>query len=101
VVLAPKGIRANAVHPTNVNTDLMHKEVMYKTFRPDLADPALADVLPAFPAMTATGDPCIEPEDVADMVAFLRSDESKFVTGMQMRVDAGGYVKLRPQSPAF
>jgi NAD(P)-dependent dehydrogenase (short-subunit alcohol dehydrogenase family) len=56
---------------------------------------------PAFPAMTATGDPYIEPEDVADMVAFLLSDESRFVTGMQMRVDAGGYVKLRPQPPAF
>ena len=101
VVLAPKGIRANAVHPTNVNTDLMHNDVMYATFRPDLAAPTLEDVLPAFPAMTATGDPYIEPEDVADTVVFLLSDESKFVTGMQMRVDAGGYVKLRPQPPAF
>ena len=101
VVLAPKGIRANAVHPTNVNTDLMHNDVMYKTFRPDLDAPTLEDVLPAFPAMTATGDPYIEPEDVADTVVFLLSDESKFVTGMQMRVDAGGYVKLRPQPPAF
>ena len=101
VVLAPKGIRANAVHPTNVNTDLMHNEVMYKTFRPDLAAPTLEDALPAFPAMTATGDPYIEPEDIADTVIFLLSDESKYVTGMQMRVDAGGYVKLRPQLPVF
>ena len=101
VVLAPKGIRANAVHPTNVNTDLMHNEVMYKTFRPDLAAPTLEDVLPAFPAMTATGDPYVEPEDVADTVLFLLSDESRYVTGMQMRVDAGGYVKLRPQAPVF
>jgi NAD(P)-dependent dehydrogenase (short-subunit alcohol dehydrogenase family) len=101
VVLAPKGIRANAVHPTNVNTDLMHNEVMYKTFRPDLAEPTLEDVLPAFPAMTATGDPYVEPEDIANTVLFLLSDESKYVTGMQMRVDAGGYVKLRPQAPVF
>src|SRR5580693_7173445 len=101
VVLAPKGIRANAVHPTNVNTDLMHNEVMYKTFRPDLAAPTLEDVLPVFPTMTATGDPYVEPEDVADTVVFLLSDESRFVTGMQMRVDAGGYVKLRPQPPVF
>jgi SDR family mycofactocin-dependent oxidoreductase len=101
VVLAPQGIRANAVHPTNVNTDLMHNDVMYKTFRPDLAAPTLEDALSAFPVMTATGDPYIEPEDVADMVIFLLSDESKYVTGMQMRVDAGGFVKLRPQPPAF
>lgn len=59
------------------------------------------DALPAFPAMTATGDPYIEPEDVADSVIFLLSDESKFVTGMQLRVDTGGYVKLRPQQPVF
>jgi len=101
VVLAPEGIRVNAVHPTNVNTDLLHNDAMYKTFRPDLAAPGLEDVLPAFPAMTATGIPYVEPEDVADMVLFLLSDESRQVTGMQMRVDAGGYAKLRPQLPVF
>jgi SDR family mycofactocin-dependent oxidoreductase len=101
VVLGPKGIRANAVHPTNVNTDLLHNDVMYKTFRPDLPAPTRADALSAFPVMTVTGDPYIEPEDVADAVIFLLSGESKFITGMQLRVDAGGYVKLRPQPAAF
>ena len=101
VVLAPKRIRVNAIHPTNVNTDMLHSRPMYKAFRPDLDDPTLEDVLPVLPAMTATGDPYVEPEDVADTVLFLLSDESKFVTGMQMRVDAGGYAKLRPQPPAF
>jgi SDR family mycofactocin-dependent oxidoreductase len=101
VVLGPRGIRVNAVHPTNVNTDLLHNDVMYRTFRPDLENPTRQDALAAFPAMTVTGDPYIEPEDVADTVAFLLSDESRFITGMQLRVDAGGYVKLRPQPPAF
>jgi SDR family mycofactocin-dependent oxidoreductase len=101
VVLAPQGIRANAVHPTNVNTALLHNNVMYSTFRPDLTAPTLEDALPVFPTMTATGDPYVEPEDIAATVAFLLSDDAKFVTGMQMRVDAGGYVKLRPQTPVF
>lgn len=101
VVLAPKGVRMNAVHPTNVNTTLLHNEVMYHAFRPDLTAPTLEDVLPAFPAMTATGDPFVEPEDVADAVLFLLCDESRFITGSQLRVDAGGYAKLRPQPPAF
>lgn len=70
-------------------------------FRPDLAAPTLEDALPVFPTMTAASDPYVEPEDIANMVVFLLSDESAFVTGMQMRVDAGGYVKLRPHPPAF
>jgi NAD(P)-dependent dehydrogenase (short-subunit alcohol dehydrogenase family) len=101
LALAPDGIRANAVHPTNCNTDMLNNEVMYKTFRPDLEHATRADALQAFPAMSAMGVPFVEPEGVADAVAFLLSDEARFVTGMQMRVDAGGYVKLRPQQPAF
>ncbi|ABW13963.1 short-chain dehydrogenase/reductase SDR [Parafrankia sp. EAN1pec] len=101
VVLAGQSIRVNAVHPTNVNTDMLNNDVMYRAFRPDLAEPTLEDVLPSFPAMTATGDPYVEPEDIADAVLFLLSDESRFITGTQLRVDAGGYVRLRPQVPAF
>ena len=101
LVLGPEGIRANAVHPTNCNTDMLNSDVMYKIFRPDLEDPTREDALPAFPAMSAMNVPYVEPEDVASTVAFLLSDEARYVTGMQMRVDAGGYVKLRPQQPTF
>ena len=37
--------------------------------------------------------PWIEPVDISNMVLFLASDEARYVTGMQMRVDAGGYLK--------
>ena len=37
--------------------------------------------------------PCVEPEDISNAVLWLASDEARFVTGMQMRVDAGGYLK--------
>ena len=97
VVLAPKGIRANAVHPTNVNTDLMHNDVMYSTFRPDLAAPTLEDVLPAFPAMTATGDPYIEPEDVADTV---RLPAQRRVQVRHRDADAGRRGRLRQAAAA-
>lgn len=101
LVLAPRQIRANAVHPTNVNTDMLNSDIMYRTFRPDLENPTREDALPAFPASTAMGNPYVEARDIADAVLFLVSDESRYVTGMQMRVDAGGYVKRRPQAPAF
>ncbi|MFG2959090.1 mycofactocin-coupled SDR family oxidoreductase [Streptomyces sp. NPDC048291] len=100
-VLLSRRIRVNAVHPTNVNTDMLNSDVMYRSFRPDLESPTREDALPGFPATTGFGVPFVEPENIADMVLFLVSDESKYVTGMQMRVDAGGYVKRRPQLPAF
>ncbi|MBH0122211.1 mycofactocin-coupled SDR family oxidoreductase [Rhodococcus sp. CX] len=101
VVLGPKGIRVNAVHPTNVNTPMLHSEIMYRQFRPDLESPTREDAEPVFPVMTNMGVPYVEPEDVAEMVLYLLSDASRYVTGMQMRVDAGGYVRNRPQQPSF
>ncbi|MGW1617661.1 mycofactocin-coupled SDR family oxidoreductase [Streptomyces sp. NPDC002172] len=100
-VLLSRRIRVNAVHPTNVNTDMLNSDLMYRSFRPDLEHPTREDALPSFPATTGFGIPFVEPENIADMVLFLVSDESQYVTGMQMRVDAGGYVKRRPQLPAF
>jgi NAD(P)-dependent dehydrogenase (short-subunit alcohol dehydrogenase family) len=35
----------------------------------------------------------VEPEDTAAAVAWLVSDEARFVTGMDLRVDGGFFVK--------
>jgi SDR family mycofactocin-dependent oxidoreductase len=91
--LAPRMIRANVVHPTNCNTDMLQSEPMYQSFRPDLEHPTKEDATPAFHVQQAMPIPWIEPEDISSMVLFLASDESRYVTGMQMRVDAGGYLK--------
>ncbi|WP_433152757.1 mycofactocin-coupled SDR family oxidoreductase [Actinomadura nitritigenes] len=91
--VAPLRIRANVVHPTNCNTDMLHSEPMYRSFRPDLEHPTRADAEPAFGVQQAMPVPYVEPKDISDMVLFLASDESRYVTGMQMRVDAGGYLK--------
>ena len=91
--LAVRGIRANVIHPTNCNTDMLHSEPMYQSFRPDLAQPTRADAEPVFYVQQAMKTPWIEPEDISNAVLWLASDESRFVTGMQLRVDAGGYLK--------
>jgi SDR family mycofactocin-dependent oxidoreductase len=93
IQLAKRMIRVNAVHPTNVNTDMLHNEGMYRVFRPDLKAPTREDAEGAFPAMQAMPVPWIEPQDVSDAVVFLASDAAKFITGTQLRIDAGGYVK--------
>jgi len=91
--LAPRGIRANVVHPTNCNTDMLQSEPMYRSFRPDLEHPTRADAEPAFGVQQAMPIPYVEPEDISNTVLFLASDEARYVTGMQMRVDGGGYLK--------
>ncbi|MGV0849673.1 mycofactocin-coupled SDR family oxidoreductase [Mycolicibacterium phlei] len=93
-LLAPKSIRVNAIHPTNCNTDMLNSKPMYKQFRPDLENPGRDDALLAFPAMQAMPTPYVEPADVSAVVCFLASDESRFVTGQQFRVDAGALLKF-------
>ena len=91
--LAPRGIRANVIHPTNCNTPMLQSEPMYKSFRPDLQHPTKADAEPVFYVQQAMKVPWVEPEDISNMVLFLASDEARFVTGTQQRIDAGGYLK--------
>ncbi|MGK2869567.1 MAG: mycofactocin-coupled SDR family oxidoreductase [Mycobacterium sp.] len=91
--LAVRGIRANVIHPTNCNTDMLQSEPMYRSFRPDLENPTRADAEPVFSVQQAMKVNYIEPEDISNAVLWLASDESRFVTGMQLRVDAGGYLK--------
>ena len=99
VALGPRNIRVNAVHPTNVNTHLLLNEPMYKVFRPDLEKPTVDDAMVAFPAMQAMPIPFIDPVDVSNAVVFLASDESRYVTGLQLRVDAGSVAKQTPLGP--
>ena len=91
--LAVRGIRANVVHPTNCNTDMLQSEPMYRSFRPDLEHPTRADAEPVFGVQQAMKVPYVEPLDISNAVLWLASDEARYVTGMQLRVDAGGYLK--------
>ncbi|MCW2607858.1 MAG: Carveol dehydrogenase [Frankiales bacterium] len=97
--LAPKMIRVNAVHPTNCNTDLLHNDGIYAMFRPDLDKPTRADVEPAFNHFQAMPVPYVEPVDISNLVLFLGSDESRYITGQNIRVDAGSLLKW-PNGPS-
>jgi SDR family mycofactocin-dependent oxidoreductase len=99
VALAPRMIRVNAVHPTNCATDLLFNPGLYGVFRPDLENPTKEDAMIAFPAMQAMPIPYVEPSDISNAVLFLASDESRYVTGLQLRVDAGSVPKQQPLGP--
>jgi SDR family mycofactocin-dependent oxidoreductase len=96
--LAPRFIRSNAIHPTNCNTHLLHNDGLYAMFRPDLEHPTREDVEPAFTMFQAMPIPYVEPVDISNLVLFLASDEARYITGQQIRVDAGSLLKF-PNGP--
>jgi SDR family mycofactocin-dependent oxidoreductase len=93
--LAPHMVRLNAIHPTNCDTHLLQNVDIYRAFRPDLENPTREDAVLAFPAMQAMPIPWIDPLDVSHLVAFLASDESRYITGLNIRLDAGAMLKTR------
>lgn len=94
LTLAPHNIRINTIHPTNVNTDMLHNLPMYRTFRPDLPDPSREDAELVFPILQAMPIPYVETEDISHAVVYLASDESRYVTGQQLFVDGGAALKM-------
>jgi (+)-trans-carveol dehydrogenase len=91
--LGPRRIRVNSVHPTQVETDMLLNETTYRTFRPDLADPGVEDFKPVSEAGMLLPTPWVQAADVSAAVLFLASDESRFVTGVALPVDAGAVAK--------
>ena len=74
-ILGPRGIRVNAVAPGVIETDMAN---FTKT-------EAGREVTLAMQALKRIG----QPEDVAEVVAFLASDAARWVTGASIPVDGG------------
>ncbi|MGO8939202.1 MAG: mycofactocin-coupled SDR family oxidoreductase [Mycobacterium sp.] len=93
VELGQHMIRVNSVHPSQVNTPMTMNDVTFRLFRPDLENPGPEDFAP-FSQMTHTLPvPWVEPIDISNAVLFLASDESRYVTGVSLPVDAGALLK--------
>jgi len=90
VELGPHDIRVNSVHPTIVNTDMVHNEATYSLFVPQLENPTPAEAGDAFRFMHALNVPWCEPSDISNLVLFLACEESRRITGTTQVIDAGG-----------
>jgi 3-oxoacyl-[acyl-carrier protein] reductase len=73
--LGPSGIRVNAVAPGFILTDMV--------------DPANREAVVKTMAAKAVLGRCGTPEDIAGAVAFLVSDQARFITGQILTVDGG------------
>jgi SDR family mycofactocin-dependent oxidoreductase len=79
--LAKHWIRVNTIHPTGVATGMTVNPAMEKLFASN--DAGLAAMQNALPVEM------LQPEDIANAVAWLVSDQAKFVTGVSLPLDAG------------
>ena len=89
IELAPQRIRANAVCPTNVNSDMIQNQALYQLYLPHIENPTQEQFAEATKQTHPMQVPWVEKEDVSAVVAFLASDESRYVTGMQFPIMAG------------
>jgi len=77
--LGEYGINVNCVAPGAVNTEML---------KGNMTDQDYAQFLDARKKITSLGF-VAEPEDIADVILFFASDESRFVTGKTLLVDGG------------
>ena len=92
--LGPQSIRVNSVLPGAVNTEMTNNPRTFARLRPDLDDPTAEDVEPVLTGRNLLPMPWAEPEDIANAVLFLASDEARCITGQQLVVDAGQSQKV-------
>ena len=87
-LLAPHNIRVNSMHPAGVNTPMIDNELTRQWLGGMSPSRDAQDMGNAMPVQA------LEPEDIANAVAWLVSDEARYITGVTLPVDAG-YVNKR------
>jgi (+)-trans-carveol dehydrogenase len=93
--LAPDMIRVNCLNPTTVNTDMIQNRLTYELFAPELAEAERTPetVNERFMETNTMPVPYVESVDVSNALLWLASDEARYVTGVNLPVDAGSLLK--------
>jgi SDR family mycofactocin-dependent oxidoreductase len=92
--LGPHFIRVNTIHPTSVFTPMNQNPAMWELFAPGVENPTYDDFGQTFTDLNLIPVPWVEPVDISNAVLFLASEEARYITGVQLPVDAGFHEKL-------
>ena len=83
-LLAQQSIRVNSIHPTGVDTPMINNEFTRQWLAKMAADSATPGAMGnALPVEVLHAD------DIANAVAWLVSDQARYITGVTLPVDAG------------
>ena len=98
IELAPAYIRVNSINPTTVDTPMIANPAGYSLFMGGLPDVTREQAAVGMKAINALPIPWVEAVDVSNAVLYLASEESRYVTGTTMVIDAGAVPAV--QDPA-
>jgi NAD(P)-dependent dehydrogenase (short-subunit alcohol dehydrogenase family) len=83
-LLAQQSIRVNSIHPTGVETPMINNEFtrgwLAKMAAESNSPGSMGNAMPV---------EVLQPEDIANAVAWLVSDQARYITGITLPVDAG------------
>jgi (+)-trans-carveol dehydrogenase len=87
--LAADRIRVNTVNPSIADTPMIQNEAIHRLFVPHIEHPTREQAAEVFATLNPMPTAWVDVEDVANSVAFLASDEARYITGLEMKIDAG------------
>jgi (+)-trans-carveol dehydrogenase len=87
--LAPNRIRVNAVCPGFVNTPMTINETFINLFAGKESGGTMAELSFGARTLGLLDEPGLEPSDISHAVAYLASEEARYVTGIAIPVDLG------------
>ena len=81
------------VYQFPVATPMILNDGVFQAFSPESEHPTQEQAAAAFATINLLPVPWVEPADVSHAVVYLASDESRYVTGAEIKVDAGNLLK--------
>jgi SDR family mycofactocin-dependent oxidoreductase len=83
-LLANQNIRVNSIHPSGVETPMINNE-----FTQQWLAEFVKETTPGFGTGNALPVEILQADDIANAVAWLVSDQARYITGVTLPVDAG------------
>jgi len=90
IELGDSGVTVNCLCPTTTDTPMVHNRPMWGLFAPDITEPDRDRVRPRYEAMNPMRVAWLDPQEIADVAAFLVSGAGRHISGAVFEVSAGG-----------